>query len=73
VYVVSGGVKNGLAQALSAAFRAGTAPAPAHFPAPLPEVFAARVADFGERYYSSLAIARDDALRRARQTERNFS
>ena len=73
VYVVSGDVKNGLATALAAAFRAGTAPAPAHFPAPLPDVFAARVADFGARYYGSLGIDRDDTPTRARQTERNFS
>ena len=73
VYVVSGAVKDELAQALVAAARAGTAPAPAHFPEPLPETFRARLADFGTRYYASLGIDRNDALMRMRQTERNFS
>lgn len=73
VYVVNGAVKDELAQALVAAARAGTAPAPAHFPEPLPETFRARLADFGTRYYASLGIDRNDALMRMRQTERNFS
>ncbi len=73
VYVVSGAVKDGLAGALVAASRAGAAPAPAHFPEPLPEAFRARWIDFGSRYYGSLGIDRNDASMRARQTERNFS
>jgi len=62
-----------LAAALVAASRSGTAPAPAHFPEPLPEVFRARLQDFGARYYASLGIDRSDAEARARQSERNFS
>jgi nitroreductase len=73
VYVVSDAVKDELAQALVAASRAGTVPAPAHFPEPLPETFRARLTDFGTRYYASLGIDRNDALMRMRQTERNFS
>lgn len=73
VHVVSGAVKEDLASALVAAFRAGTAPAPSHFPEPLPEVFRARLHDFGARYYASLGIDRSDAAARSRQTERNFS
>lgn len=42
VYVVSGAVKDELADAMLAASRAGIAPAPAHFPDPLPEVFRRR-------------------------------
>ena len=73
VYVVSGVVKDELADALVAASRAGSAPAPAHFPDPLPEVFRAKWSDFGARYYASLGIDRDDTPMRTRQTERNFS
>lgn len=73
VYVVSGAIKDELANALVAASRAGTAPAPAHFPEPLPDVFRARLIDFGARYYASLSIDRNDHLARARQTEQNFS
>ncbi|GAB7545468.1 nitroreductase [Cupriavidus sp. CuC1] len=73
VYVVSGAVKDELANVLVAASRAGTAPAPAHFPEPLPDVFRARLTDFGARYYASLGIDRNDTPTRTRQTERNFS
>ena len=73
VYVVSGSVKDRLGDALLAFSRAGTAPAPAHFPDPLPEVFRARLQDFGARYYASLGIDRSDAAARARQSERNLS
>jgi nitroreductase len=73
VYVVSGSVKDELAEALVAASRAGTAPAPAHFPEPLPDMFRARVIDFGTRYYGSLGIDRNDSPARARASERNFS
>jgi len=73
VYVVSGTVKDELGGALLAASRAGTAPAPAHFPDPLPEVFRARLQDFGARYYASLGIDRSDAAARVRQSERNLS
>ena len=73
VYVVSGAVKQVLTDKLVAAFRAGTAPAPTHFPEPLPDVFRARLLDFGARYYASLGIDRSDAPARMRQTERNYA
>jgi len=73
VYVVAGKVKEALGDALLAASRSGTMPAPAHFPDPLPEVFRARLQDFGARYYASLNIDRTDAAARARQSERNLS
>ncbi|NOV23997.1 nitroreductase [Cupriavidus necator] len=73
VYVVSGAVKDELANALVAACRAGTASPPAHFPEPLPDVFRARLSDFGARYYGSLGIDRDDTAARMHQTEQNFS
>jgi nitroreductase len=73
VYVVSGQPKDALADALLAASRAGTAPAPPYFPDPLPDVFRGRLQDFGARYYASLGIDRQDTHARARQSERNFS
>lgn len=73
VYVVTGAAKQALTDSLVAAFRAGTAPAPAHFPEPLPDVFRSRLLDFGARYYGSLGIDRNDTPARMRQTERNFS
>ncbi|MDP9968607.1 nitroreductase [Variovorax beijingensis] len=73
VYVVTGTVKDDLADALLAASRAGAVPAPAHFPDPLPDVFRARLQDFGARYYESLGIDRTDAAARARQSEQNLS
>jgi nitroreductase len=73
VYVVSGAIKDELADALVSASRAGTAPAPAHFPEPLPDTFRARLADFGRRYYASLGIDRNDTPARTRQSERNYS
>lgn len=73
IYVVSGAVKDELAAAMLAASRAGTASAPTHFPDPLPEVFRARLQDFGARYYASLGIDRNDAPARTRQSERNLS
>jgi nitroreductase len=72
VYVVAGRAKEALGDALLAASRAGTMPPPAHFPDPLPDVFRARVQDFGARYYASLNIDRTDAAARARQSERNL-
>ena len=73
VYVVSGKIKDELTDALISASRAGTAAAPAHFPEPLPEVFRARLTDFGGRYYASLGIDRNDIPARTRQTERNYA
>jgi nitroreductase len=49
VYVGNEAVKDEFADTMLAASRAGIAPAPAHFPDPLPEVFRARLQDFGAR------------------------
>jgi nitroreductase len=73
VYVVSGAIKDELGAALVSLSRAGTAPAPAHFPEPLPDVLRARMTDFGGRYYASLGIDRNDLAARARQSERNYA
>lgn len=73
VYVVTGTVKDELADILVAAHRGGLAPAPAHFPEPLPDLFRTRLIDFGARYYASLGIDRNDTAARSRQTEKNFS
>jgi nitroreductase len=42
------------------------------FPQPMPPDCAARVDDFGRRYYSALSIERSDTTARARQTGRNY-
>jgi nitroreductase len=73
VYVLSGKVKDALTSTLVEASRAGTAPAPAHFPEPLPDLLRARLLDFGARYYASLGIDRSDAEARTRQTEKNYA
>jgi nitroreductase len=73
VYVVTGAPMEALGRALVAAFRDGSQPPATHFPDPLPRVFCGRQADFAERYYRALGIARDDAAARSLQTQRNFS
>jgi nitroreductase len=73
VYVVTGEIKDELTDALLRVSRAGAAPAPAHFPEPLPDRFRERLVDFGTRYYASLGIDRNDAVARARQSERNHA
>jgi hypothetical protein len=47
-------------------------PAFSPFPLPMPTDCAARVDDFGMRYYSALGIDRSDMPARARQTGRNY-
>jgi nitroreductase len=73
VHVVTGVPKQRLGGLLVAAFQAGDFPPPAHFPDPLPDVFAERQSEFAARYYSALGIERGDAAARARQTLRNFT
>jgi len=73
VYVMAGEPKETLGDALVAAFREGRLPPSQHFPDPLPREFGDRQADFAQRYYECLGIARDDSGARIRQTERNFS
>lgn len=72
VCVLAGEALRTLEAALSSVFDEGHLPPPHHFPVPLPEPFAARQADFAARYYRALAIDREDAAARARQTRRNF-
>jgi nitroreductase len=73
VYVLAGQPLKALADALVAAARAGRAAPPEHFPEPLPDVFRARLQDFGARLYRALGIERHDTEGRARQGERNLS
>lgn len=73
VYAVAGERKKALGEALVAAFQEGSLPPSAHFPEPLPQEFGRRQADFAQRYYDCLGIARDDGAARTRQTLRNFS
>ena len=73
VYVLAGEPKKALGAALVAAFEAAELPPSQHFPDPLPQEFGQRQADFAQRYYDCLGIARDDATARSRQTQRNFS
>jgi nitroreductase len=73
VYVLTGSPMKALGDALVAASRAADAPAPAHFPDPLPNEFRAHVVDFATRYYGSLGIAREDTAARLEQTRRNFA
>lgn len=73
VYVLAGAPMQELGRSLAAAFQRGDLPAPAHFPDPLPQAFAARQQDFGTRYYGALGIGWSDTDARARQTQRNFS
>jgi nitroreductase len=72
VYVLAGAPLKELGDALLASARSGSAPPPAHFPDPLPDVFRTRLQDFGGRLYGSLGIERHDAPARARQAERNL-
>ena len=73
VHVLANEPKQALGEALVAAFDEDRLPPSPHFPDPLPAVFGERQADFAQRYYECLGIARDDAAARARQSRRNFS
>jgi nitroreductase len=73
VYVLAGEPLQALGQALVAASRAGSAAPPAHFPEPLPDLFRARLQDFGARLYGALGVERNDTPARTRQAERNLS
>jgi nitroreductase len=72
VYVLAGQPLKALGESLLAASRAGSAPPPNHFPEPLPDVFRARLQDFGARLYGTLGIERHDTPARTRQAERNL-
>ena len=73
VHVLTGAPVQTLGEALKAAFMRGEHPASVHFPDPLPQEFGALQADFAERYYGALGIARGDSDARAAQTLKNFS
>lgn len=72
VHVLAGPAKAALSVRLLAAFDSGNAPAPTHFPDPLPPAPAAWQRDFGERYYKALRIDREDMAARSRQSRRNL-
>lgn len=72
VHVLEGAAKRGLSEAISRAHSANTHPPFSPFPQTPPPDCAARVDDFGRRYYAALGIDRADMAARARQTGRNF-
>lgn len=72
VHVLAGKAKRALSQAISRAHSANIHPPFSPFPQPPPPDCAARVDDFGRRYYAALGIDRADVAARARQTGRNF-
>ncbi len=72
VHVLVGAAKRALSEAISRAHSANTYPLFSPFPQPPPLDCAARLDDFGRRYYAALGIDRADMTARARQTGRNF-
>ena len=72
VHVLEGAAKRALSEAISRAHSANTHPPFSPFPQTSPPDCAARVDDFGRRYYAALGIDRTDMAARARQTGRNF-
>jgi nitroreductase len=72
VYLLTGGAKRALGDAIVAAHVANAAPPFSPFPDPNPPECGARVDDFGRRLYAVLGIPREDMAARARQTRRNF-
>jgi nitroreductase len=72
IHVLTGKAKRALGEAILAAHTANAVPAFTPFPQPMPADCAARVDDFGRRYYSALGIDRADDAARARQTGRNY-
>lgn len=72
VYVLAGKAKQALGEAITREYTANTTSPFSPFPQPMPADCAARVDDFGRRYYSALGIDRSDMTGRARQTGRNY-
>jgi len=72
VYLLTGNAKDALGEAITRAHLANTTPPFSPFPQPTPADCAARVDEFGRRYYSALCIDRLDMTARARQTARNY-
>ena len=69
-----GAVREGLSQAMSAAYRAGSAEAEdySYFPDPMPGHLRRRQVSAARALYDSIGIARDDRAGRDQQFERNF-
>jgi nitroreductase len=72
VYLLTGRAKDALGEAITRAYHTNTTPPFSPFPQPTPTDCAARVDEFGRRYYSALGIDRSDMTARARQTGRNY-
>ena len=72
VYLLTGKAKDALGEAITPAHHDNTTPPFSPFPQPTPTDCAARVDEFGRRYYSALGIDRSDMTARARQTGRNY-
>jgi nitroreductase len=72
VYLLSGIAKQRLGEAILEAYHANATAPFSPFSQPMPADCAARVDDFGRRYYSALGIDRSDMTARARQTGRNY-
>ncbi len=72
VHVLAGAAKRALSEAISRVHSANTHPPFSPFPQPPPPDCAARLDDFGRRFYTTLSIDRSDMAARARQTGRNF-
>jgi nitroreductase len=72
VYLLAGKAKQALGEAIVKAYHANATASFSPFPQPMPVDCAARVNDFGRRYYSALGIERSDMTARARQTGRNY-
>ena len=72
VHVLAGAAKRALSEAISRVHSANTHPPFSPFPQPPPPDCAARLNDFGRRFYTTLSIDRSDMAARARQTGRNF-
>ncbi len=72
VHVLAGAAKRALSEAISQVHSANTHPPFSPFPQPPPPDCAARLDDFGRRFYTTLSIDRSDMAARARQTGRNF-
>ena len=72
VYLLTGKAKDALSDAITRAYQGNAAPPFSPFPQPTPTDCAARVDEFGRRYYSALGIDRSDMTARARQTGHNY-
>ena len=72
VYLLTGKAKDALGEAITRAYQDNTTTPFSPFPQPTPTDCAARVDEFGRRYYSALGIDRSDMTARAHQTGRNY-